>query len=118
MPKRVKKEGKKIVCPLDFVHVLWYYILRLKKSKQGDWIMTTYYERNRDELLEKQKEYYRGNREERLTYQRDYYNKNRNAILDQQKNAKRSSYQQEYYQKNKAAIAARKRARRLEQEES
>ena len=65
---------------------------------------STYYERNRDELLEKQKEYYRGNREERLTYQRDYYNKNRKAILDQQKNAKRSSYQQEYYRKNVAIL--------------
>lgn len=52
----------------------------------------TYYQQNREERLEYQKDYYQENKEKVLEYQKDYYQENRE---------KRSKYYKDYYQENK-----------------
>jgi hypothetical protein len=64
--------------------------------------MATYYERNKEEILAKNKE----KKEQTKQYFKEYYQKNKEAILAKNKEKKEQNkqYFKEYYQKNKEKI--------------
>ena len=76
---------------------------RLKKGKY-------YYEENREDKIEYQKEYYQKNREHILEQKREYYEENREDKIEYQKQYRKENKEhileqkREYYQKNKEYI--------------
>ena len=76
-----------------------------------------YYQQNRDEILERNREYHQKNREKRLEQRRQRYQKNREKELEhqreyrQQNREKEREYQREYRQKNRDEINEQRRQR-------
>lgn len=78
--------------------------------------VTTYYEENREKILEKNKKWHDNNQEHILNYRKAYYAKNKEAICaknreraklrDYESNEARKKYKQEYYQRNKEKLRA------------
>jgi len=60
----------------------------------------TYYQRNRDDIIRKQKQKYADNREQLLAYQKDYNRQHRDQYLQKQK---------DWYQNNKEAVLAKRK---------
>ena len=60
----------------------------------------TYYQRNRDDIIRKQKQKYADNRDQLLAYQKEYNREHRDQYLQKQ---------QDWYQNNKVAILAKRK---------
>ena len=76
-----------------------------------------YYQQNRDEILEQNREHYQKNRDKIVEQRRQRYQKNREKELEhqreyrQQNREKEREYQREYYQKNRDKIVEQRRQR-------
>ena len=88
--------------------------IRSGNIKKEDWYIKklhkNYYNKNKDRILEQQRQYQRENREKCNEYQRDYREKNKDKVLNnrrqyQEENKQRiQEYKRQYRQKNKDKI--------------
>lgn len=65
-----------------------------------------YYLKNKDKVLEQQKQHYQENREKKLEQQKQYYQENKDRLLEQKNQYKKEHKEQikQYYQDNKNEI--------------